>query len=497
LPVSETESRRVPVTPQAPFRPQILLVEDKDSLRAMLRHALEREGYAVVEARDQPEAERELTTERPALVLSDLRLPSGDGFGVLRAAKAADPDVPVVVMTAFGGIEDAVRAMKEGALDFLAKPVDPEHLLLLVGRSLEQRRIATENLLLKEELVARRGVPHIIGEHEALRKVLHAVQRAAGADTTVLVDGESGTGKELIARAIHALSARADGPFVAINCAAIPETLLETELFGYEKGAFTGAVGRKAGKFEVAHRGTLFLDEIGDLPLPLQAKILRALEERRFERVGSNVPLQVDVRVVAATNRNLKAAVSARRFREDLYYRLSVFPITVPPLRDRPSDIPILARYFTDRFCHDQKKRLLSLSPAALEVLERYPWPGNVRELQNCLERAVILAEGDTIHPAHLQLSTDALEDISAGHEASSAAPTDPWDLIDLSGSLGEVSRRVLVEAERRAIGRVLSQAGGDRVRAAELLQIPLRMLNSKVRDYKLAKGSSLDIPSS
>lgn len=465
--------------------PEVLIVEDKESLRAMLRHALEREGYSVIEANDQVSAEFALQQRRPALVLSDLRLPVGDGMGVLTAAKAADPDLPVIVMTAFGGVEDAVRAMKEGALDFLAKPVDPEHLLLLVGRALERRRLTTENHLLKEELGWRRGLPAIIGDHEALRRVLMAVQRAATAETTVLIEGESGTGKELVARAIHTLSHRADGPFVAINCAAIPETLLETELFGYEKGAFTGAVGRKAGKFEVAHRGTLFLDEIGDLPFALQAKILRALEERRFERVGGNTPVTVDVRVVAATNRNLRAAVAARRFREDLFFRLSVFPLTVPPLRERATDIPVLARYFVDRFCRDQKKRALALAPTAVEALTKHTWPGNVRELQNCLERSVIMAEGDTIHTAHLQLPDD-----TPAHGATDAAtPTapDPWDAIDYSGSLADVSRRALEEVERRAVSRALLQSGGDRGRAAEMLQVPLRMLNHKLRDLKLA----------
>ena len=278
-------------------------------------------------------------------MLSDLRLPEGDGFGVLRAAKDLDPELPVIVMTAFGSIQDAVAAMKEGALDFLAKPVDPDHLLLMVERALAQRRLATENMILKDELAQRRGAPQIVGDDPKLKQVSLALHRAAATDTTVLLEGESGTGKELFARALHALSPRADGPFVAINCAAIPETLLETELFGHEKGAFTGAVGAQApGKFELAHRGTLFLDEIGDLPLSLQAKILRALEEKTFERVGGTAPLQVDVRVVAATNRNLKAAVAARQFREDLYFRLSVFPITIPPLRERPSDIPTLAR---------------------------------------------------------------------------------------------------------------------------------------------------------
>jgi len=348
----------------------ILLVEDKDSLRAMLRHALEAQGHTVIEARDQPEAEAALRSSRPAIVLSDLRLPDGDGFGVLRAAKEVEPELPVIVMTAYGSIQDAVAAMKEGALDFLAKPVDPDHLLLMVERALMQRRLATENILLKEELAHRRGAPQIIGNDPKLKQVSLALHRAASTDTTVLLEGESGTGKELFARALHALSPRADGPFVAINCAAIPETLLETELFGHEKGAFTGAAARKPGKFELAHRGTLFLDEIGDLPLALQAKILRALEEKRFERVGGTLPLQVDVRVVAATNRNLKAAVAARQYREDLYFRLSVFPITIPPLRERTEDITTLARYFIERFCRDLNKKPLTLSPAAEQELQ-------------------------------------------------------------------------------------------------------------------------------
>ena len=391
--------------PQASADLPILLVEDKDSLRAMLRLALEAQGHTVVEARDQPEAEAALRASRPAVVLSDLRLPEGDGFGVLRASKELDPELPVIVMTAFGSIQDAVAAMKEGALDFLAKPVDPDHLLLMVERALTQRRMATENLILKEELAQRRGATQIVGEDPQLKQVSIALHRAAATDTTVLLEGESGTGKELFARALHALSPRADGPFVAINCAAIPETLLETELFGHEKGAFTGASARKPGKFELAHRGTLFLDEIGDLPLSLQPKILRALEEKQFERVGGTLPLKVDVRVVAATNRNLKAAVAARHYREDLFFRLSVFPIVIPPLRERTKDITTLARYFIDRFCRELNKRPLALSPAAEEELLAYPWPGNVRELQNCIERAAILTEGDTIHPRHLNLS--------------------------------------------------------------------------------------------
>jgi transcriptional regulator with GAF, ATPase, and Fis domain len=295
----------------------------------------------------------------------------------------------------------------------------------------------------------------------------------------VLIEGESGTGKELFARALHALSPRADGPFVAINCAAIPETLLETELFGYEKGAFTGAANRKPGKFELAHRGTLFLDEIGDLPLTLQAKILRALEEKRFERVGGTSPLQVDVRVVAATNRNLKAAVAARQYREDLYFRLSVFPITIPPLRERSNDVATLARYFIEKYCRDLNKKSLMLSPAAEDALRAYPWPGNVRELQNCIERAVILTEGDTIHPQYLNLTfRPAATPAAQAVEESSA-----WDKIDLAGTLDEVKRRVTAEAECRKIKMALKEASGNRGHAADILQISFKELTAKVKE--------------
>jgi len=459
--------------------PPILLVEDKDSLRAMLRHALESQGHGVVEARDQTEAVQALRDARFGVVLSDLRLPTGDGFGVLRASKELDPELPVIVMTAFGSIQDAVEAMKEGALDFLAKPVDPDHLLLLVERALSQRRLATENILLKDELAQRRGAPQIVGEDAKLKQVTVALQRAAASDATVLLEGESGTGKELFARALHVLSPRADGPFVAINCAAIPENLLETELFGHEKGAFTGATGRKPGKFELAHRGTLFLDEIGDLPILLQAKILRALEDKRFERLGGTATIQVDVRVVAATNRNLKAAVAARQYREDLYFRLSVFPITIPPLRDRADDIPMLAKYFVERYCRDLNKKPLMLAQSALEALVAYRWPGNVRELQNCIERAVILTDGDTIHARHLSLSfRDSVP--------TAALPEGTWAQIDLSGTLAEASRRALGEFERRKIEQTLKEAGGDKGRTAELLQIGYKVLVAKVKEYGL-----------
>ena len=456
---------------------QILLVEDKDSLRTMLRHALERPGHTVLEARDQPEAVRLMQQNQPSVVLSDLRLPEGDGFGVLRASKEIDPDVPVIVMTAYGSIEDAVAAMKEGALDFLAKPVDPDHLMLLVSRALEQRRIVHENLLMKEELAVRRGAPQLVGEDPSLRKLVLSLQRAAATDTTVLNEGESGTGKELFARSLHAFSSRADSPFVAINCAAIPDNLHETELFGHEKGAVTGAVARKLGKFEMAHRGTLFLDEIGEMPLPLQAKILRALEEKRFDRVGGTALIQVDVRVVAATNRALRAAVAARKFREDLFFRLSVFPITVPPLRDRAGDIPLLARHFVEKFCRDMKKRTLVLTPPALDQLRTYRWPGNVRELQNCIERAVILAESEAIQTRHLNLSFAAPE---------AEPPASPWSQIDLSGTMADATRRVVSEVERIKLETALKEADNNKARAAEMLQIGYKMMLAKLREHRL-----------
>ena len=457
----------------------VLLVEDKDSLRTMLRHALEAQGHVVLEARDETEAIHQLRQSRPAVVLTDLKLPVGDGFGVLRSAKELDPELPVVVMTAYGSIQDAVTAMREGATDFLAKPVDPDHLLLMVERAIAQRRMMAEYILLKEEMAERRGAPRIIGEDATLRHVLQQLHRAAATDATVLLEGESGTGKELFARGLHALSPRADAPFVAINCAAIPDTLLETELFGHEKGAFTGAVARKAGRFELAHRGTLFLDEIGDLPLALQAKILRALEEKRFERVGGTQSLHVDVRVVAATNRNLKQRVAERQFREDLFFRLSVFPIQIPPLRERSQDVVILARHFVDRFCRDLNKKPLVLSTAALDDLNSYSWPGNVRELQNCIERAVILCDGDTIQPRHLNLSFR--------QPSTLAAMTSPWEDIDLTGTMTEVLRRVASEVERRKLDRALSEAAGNKQRAAEALQISYKTMLQKLKEYGIA----------
>jgi DNA-binding NtrC family response regulator len=459
-------------------RTEVLLVEDKPSLRQMLRMALEAGGHVVLEAPDVVEAETLLAHRRPALVLTDLKLPDGDGFAVLRAAKDRDPDMPVIVMTAYGGVQEAVRAMREGALDFLAKPIDPDHLQLIVARAIEQRRVVTENLLLREELARRRGLPRIIGEHESLRAVVSALTRAAAADTTVLLEGESGTGKELFARALHALGARNAGPFVAINCAAIPEMLLESELFGYEKGAFTGAMSRKPGKFELAHGGTLFLDEIGELPLQLQAKLLRALEQRTFERLGGTTSIEVDVRLVAATNRDLRVAVANKHFREDLFFRLAVLPLRIPPLRERLSDVPLLAHYFLERAAADQNKRVPKFAPAALAALQAYHWPGNVRELGNCIERAVILAESGTIQPSHLSMTPP---------EAATPAPTHNFSGIDLTGTMDQALRRVLREVERRKIEIALAECNGDPVLAARALRIPSRLLTRKMEAYELS----------
>jgi len=351
---------------------------------------------------------------RPAVVLTDLRLPQGDGFGVLRAAKELDSELPVVVMTAYGSIQDAVAAMKEGAMDFLAKPVDPDHLLLLVERALAQRRLVTENMLLKDELAMRRGAPQIIGEAPALKQVIVALQRAAGTDATVLLEGESGTGKELFARALHALSDRSDGPFVAINCAAIPDNLLETELFGHEKGAFTGATDRHTGKFVEASGGTLFLDEISELPLAAQVKLLRALQEGAVEAVGGRKPVKVDVRIISATNRKLLDRVKSGHFREDLFYRLHVLPLTIPPLRMRREDIPHLLRHFLARFCAEENRPITGISGEAMAHLSQLEWPGNIRQLENAVYRAVVMSDHDQL----------GLEDFLQVAGQSAATPT-------------------------------------------------------------------------
>jgi DNA-binding NtrC family response regulator len=453
----------------------LLLVEDKNELRAMLRKALERAGYAVDEAPDGSAAIQKVRARRYLLVITDLKMPGASGLDVLRETKQADSTIPVILLTAFGSVEEAVTAMKEGAFDFLQKPVDLDHLKLLVQRAARQQEMLRENLLLREEYAARYGFPRIVGEHASIRGISQQIQRIAATDSTALLLGESGTGKELFARAIHHLSPRREQPFVALNCAAIPEGLVENELFGHERGAFTGAGARKVGKMDLAHRGTLFLDEIGELPLAIQAKLLRALEERRFERVGGTQLIEVDVRIVVATNRDLQKLMQEKLFREDLYFRISAVPITIPALRDRGNDVHLLAEYFLDKFSREFAKPGLELSSDAKQRLLEYRWPGNVRELQNTLERAVILADGLTIQATGLQLpatkpDADTLPDGMLPEKFS-------WD-----GSLEEVTQRATGHVERVLLESTLRECQWNKTRAAERLGVSPKTLLAKIR---------------
>lgn len=452
----------------------ILLVEDKESLRRVLRLTLENAGYSVTEAEDARAAFNHISSTRHRLVLTDLRMPHGSGLDVLRAARAADNDVPVIVMTAFGSIDEAVRAMKDGAHDFLQKPVDSNHLLLLVERALEQARLRTENVLLREEWSRRYGFPRIIGESEVIKRAVAETQRVAQTDATVLLLGESGTGKELFARAVHHLSNRRDKPFVAINCAAIPETLIENELFGHERGAFTGASDRRQGKFELASEGTVFLDEIGELPLGVQSKLLRAIEEKVVDRIGGRTPIAVDLRVVAATNKDLKAAVDDGSFRGDLYFRLAVFPVEIPPLRERDDDVLMLANHFANQIGIELRGREAAFSEAALETIRRYHWPGNVRELENAIERACILSDTLIIEPKDLGIADGGAEESPA------------LEQLDLSGTLSDVAHRALRFAERRKIQSALEANFGSKSKTAEDLGISYKTLLTKLKEYDL-----------
>jgi DNA-binding NtrC family response regulator len=461
---------------------RILLVEDKEGLRNVLTKTLEDEGFLVESCADGGEALRSLSSQSHLLVLTDLKLPSADGLEILKAARQTDSALPVIVMTAFGTIQDAVSAMKEGAYDFLEKPVDNDHLLALIRRALEHRSLALENTLLKERFAEALNFPRIVGESPALRDALSQLGKVAETDATVLLTGESGTGKELFAGALHHLSRRRAGAFFAINCAAIPETLLENELFGHEKGAYTGAGASRRGKMEMADGGTLFLDEIGDLSPALQGKVLRVIEEKRFERVGGTETRTVDLRLVAATNRDLRLLVEQRHFRQDLYFRLSVFPVTIPPLRERRSDIPILARHFAERFSAEAKRRRsVGIAGETMEILVSYSWPGNIRELQNALERAVILCEGSEILPAHLNLSGPV-----PSQEASRVG-----DLVGLEGSLAEVAARASSLAEKEKIQMALEEAGGNKSRAALLLQVSYKTLLTKLKELQISPGEN------
>ena len=449
--------------------PRILIVEDKDSLRAMLEEMLRAEGLEVRGIASGSAAVETLRAGEPVdLVLTDWRLPGADGLAVLDAARALDPTIPVIVMTAFGSIEAAVDAMRRGAEDFITKPVDPDLLRLLVSRAIARRLRERESLLFEDN--RSRSMPAIIGESSAIRTVQAEAQRVATTDATVLLEGESGTGKELFARAIHELSVRRKRPFVAINCAAIPETLIESELFGHERGSFTGAMARRLGKFELADGGTIFLDEIGELSPATQGKLLRVLQERSFHRVGGTISIQVDVRILAASNRPLDRMVSQGLFREDLYYRVRVFPIRIPPLRDRPEDIDPLVDWFLGHLPQELGKKGLRIAPAARERLRAYEWPGNVRELKNCLERAIILSDGGVIEERSLRLASDA--------------PEQPAE--QRSETLEQVRERGARTAERLWLARALERAKGDRTTAAAELGLTRRRFEAKLKEHSL-----------
>jgi len=451
---------------------RLLIVEDKESLAHMLREAAEADGFEPDVASSGTAAIRWLAEgRRYAAVLTDLRMPGADGIAVLRQAKENDPDLPVIVMTAFGTIENAVEAMKLGAYDFIQKPIDVDHLSLLLRRCREHRELRYENLLLKEEFQKLYHLPAIIGESPRIVEVSQAIQRVAPTDSTVLLLGESGTGKELFARAIHQLSPRRDRAFVAINCAAIPVTLIENELFGHEKGAFTGASARQLGKFELADNGTIFLDEIGELDLGVQGKILRVLQERRFERIGGTASIDVDVRIICATNRDLDENVRRGAFRDDLFFRINVFRVTVPPLRARREDVDALVDFFLQRFARELPRPGLKMSDAARAVLRAYDWPGNIRELQNAIERAAILCDRNVIEPRDLNLS-------SATDEAAR-------DALDLSGTLEEASARAARLAERLKITDAL-RSTASRNEAADVLGISVRALNAKIKELDI-----------
>ncbi|HEX7828861.1 MAG TPA: sigma-54 dependent transcriptional regulator [Thermoanaerobaculia bacterium] len=452
---------------------RLLIVEDKESLAQMLREVVEADGFEPEIASTGSEAMRWLAEGRKYVaVLTDLRLPGADGIAVLRQARESDPDCPVVVMTAFGTIENAVEAMKLGAYDFIQKPVDVDHLSLLLRRLREHRELRFENLLLKEEFQRLHRLPAIVGESPRIVEVSHAIQRVAPTDATVLLQGESGTGKELFARAIHQLSPRRDRPFVAINCAAIPSTLIENELFGHEKGAFTGASARQLGKFELADTGTIFLDEIGELESGVQAKILRVLQERRFERIGGTASIDADVRVICATNRQLDEAVKRGTFREDLFFRINVFPVTVPPLRARREDIDALVDTFVQRFGRELGRPGLRIADDARAVLRAHEWPGNIRELQNTIERAAILCDRNTIEVRDLNVGAATRNDALA-------------DAVDLSGTLDEATERTTRVVERMKITDALARTN-SRTEAADALGITPRTLAAKMKELKI-----------
>ncbi|OGK91257.1 MAG: hypothetical protein A2W08_11670 [Candidatus Rokubacteria bacterium RBG_16_73_20] len=447
---------------------KILVVDDEPAQRELVSGFLARHGFEVTTARDGAEALERFRREPVDLILTDQKMPGLSGLELTQAARAVNPEVAVVLMTAYGTIEHAVAAIKAGATDYLTKPLNLDELLHRLGQVRDHQRLLGENRELRAALQERHRVEGILGDSGRMQEVLSLVRRVAASDATVLIRGESGTGKELIAKAIHYASRRAEGPLVRVNCAALPETLLESELFGHEKGAFTGAQATRRGRFELAHGGSLFLDEIGDLPPHLQVKLLRVLQEREIERVGSSRPIPVDVRLLAATHRDLEALVKAGSFREDLYYRINVVTLAVPPLRERREDIPLLLDHFLSKFARANGKTIRGLTREARDTLLRYDYPGNVRELENLMERAVVLTRDEVIGRADLPLSVRDAEPESGEATGLPAA----------------------VEGlERRMIRDALARADGVQTRAAELLGISERVLRYKLRKYGLAGG--------
>ncbi len=446
-------------------KPRILVVDDDRGHRTMLRALLAGAGYEALEADDGDVGVDAVRTHPVDAVLLDLRMPRVGGIEALEAIKAARPDLPVIVLTAYASVDTAVAAMKKGAFDYLTKPVDATDLHRVLDKALEFHRLEEEIRVLRERLGERFDFSSIIGRSRPMRELFEALALVAPSDATVLITGESGTGKELVANAIHQNSPRRDKPFVKVNCAALHENLLESELFGHERGAFTGAAAQRKGRFELAHGGTLFLDEIGDMSPATQAKVLRVLQEGEFERLGGSRTLKVDVRVIAATHRDLEAMVAEGAFRQDLYYRLSVVPVHLPPLRDRPEDIPLLAEHFLRIYAEKNRKPVAGFTPEAMDLLVRHPWPGNVRELQNAVERAVILCLGERITPRELPPALQG----PAGDEPQAPTPAGP---------------RTLKDAERELILRTLEETGGNRTRAAQILGISRQTLINKLKEY-------------
>jgi two-component system NtrC family response regulator len=442
----------------------ILIVDDEKNMRFVVQRALTGAGYTVVEASSGEEALVSVEKETPDLVLLDQRMSGIDGLATLVELKKLQPEITVIMLTAHGSVSDAVEAMKAGAIDYLTKPFDVEELKLAVEKAIRISGLERQVDYLKSELDRDYDTSGIVGKSVQMQEVLQTVSKVATADATVMIFGESGTGKELIAKALHEQSGRSGDPFIQLSCAALPETLLESELFGYEKGAFTGAVGSRPGRFELADGGSLFLDEIGEISLTVQVKLLRVLEQRSFERLGSSKTIDVDVRLIGATNRDLTAMIKEGTFREDLYYRLNVIPINMPPLRERHGDIRLLAEHFLNRYAPSKK-----LTGEALELLENYPWPGNVRELQNTIERTTILCRDDLID------GKDLPEEVKRGKTPAAAGVKLPAEGVEME------------KVERELITQALERTGGNRTRAAELLGISRHTLLYRIDKYEIS----------